>query len=116
MITVTAAVGLIISAIAPGNLIRASQTTQMSPLNAILKSIIIALKHSIKWTKLPQIGMLIFLIPVIYFICKEAKFSFRYPAVAFRLSRMKIYAMLMRLNSGHIRLIGCTYMKIRIIG
>ncbi len=80
--TIVAAGGLFISMIAPGNSVRASSSVSMNPIKAIIMSFINALKLIKEWVDLPQLGLLICLIPLALLIVKNTDFKFKYPIVA----------------------------------
>ncbi len=81
-ITIVAFIGLVISMIAPGNMVRAASTAKTGAVNAIIQSIIYALRCIKHWTSFQQVGMLLILIPIIYMIVKDTKVKFRYPILA----------------------------------
>lgn len=80
--TVVAIVGLFISMIAPGNRVRANTVTSMNPVKAILMSFVEALRLIKGWVELPQIALLICMIPLAIIIVKKTDFKFRYPVIA----------------------------------
>ncbi len=84
LVTVTAfaILGLILSGAAPGNSVRASISVSMSPLKAIIRSILYAGHAFVSWTGIAQIGMLFLLIPIIYVIVKDSHVQFKYPVIA----------------------------------
>ena len=75
----------IINVVAPGNRVRAANNISLSAWKAILASLKYAFECIIKWTHLPQIGMLLLLIPIFYIIIKRTDFNFHYPLVAIML-------------------------------
>ncbi len=83
IITIAALSGLIISMIAPGNVVRASSgVVSMSAPSAIFHSIMYALRSIKRWTNIPQIGLFILILPILYFMIKNADIRFRYPIIA----------------------------------
>ena len=81
-ISIVATVGLIISIIAPGNQVRSALSTGMSPVMAIKQSIIFAVKSIIDWFGILQLGVLLCLIVLAYFIVRGSLAKFRFPAIA----------------------------------
>lgn len=74
-------ISFIISMAAPGNSVRAAETTSMSAIKSIIMSIFYSLNFIGQWTKLPQVVLFIFLIPILSKIARKTKFSFRYPFI-----------------------------------
>lgn len=74
-------IGLGISAVAPGNAIRAASPDihPMSPPKAIFYSFYYAMEKMGEWTNLLLVTALIFVIPLFWKAAKKNKFSFRYP-------------------------------------
>ena len=81
-ISIVAVVGLLISMIAPGNQVRSAQVTGMAPLSAIKHGIIYACKLIFEWFGLVQVGVLICLIVLSYFIVRNSSIKFRLPGLA----------------------------------
>lgn len=59
--------GFIINAMAPGNAIRAAESNQMGPVQAIGQSFMDAYQYFIEWTNLPVILLLLFLLPFLWY-------------------------------------------------
>jgi hypothetical protein len=73
-------IGLYISAIAPGNAVRAAGIkTSLSPVSAIVHSAIEATCLIGAWTTLPILAIIAFLTPFIVHCVKKTKYSFNYP-------------------------------------
>ncbi len=82
-VAIVAVIGLVISMVAPGNAARAATIqSSMSATSAILQSIKYGLKCVKMWTGLQQIGLLLVVIPIIYFMIKDSNVRFRYPIIA----------------------------------
>lgn len=71
----------IISIIAPGNSVRQSACTKLTPLYAIMKSYKTGFDYFFDWLRFPVILMIIFLIPFIIHSIKHVNFKFKYPLV-----------------------------------
>ena len=58
--------GFIVNAVAPGNAIRAAESTSQAPLEAIVNSFIEAYRHFTEWLNLPTVLLLMFLLPFLW--------------------------------------------------
>ena len=76
LITIAALFGFAISILAPGNAVRAAENTAMPAGKAIISSIIYALKNIYHWFRLPQIGLILLLTPIVYYMVRNVKISF----------------------------------------
>ena len=74
--------GLVISMTAPGNRVRASQSTGMSPFRAVLQSIYWAVLCSAQWTGLAQIAFFLVTALIALHLTKKTRFSFRWPLLS----------------------------------
>lgn len=76
-------IGLGISAVAPGNAVRAASPDikPMTPLNAIFSSFYYAMKKIGEWINLLFITVLIATIPLMWKMAKQMAYSFRYPVL-----------------------------------
>ncbi len=80
VITVVCLIALIISILAPGNAIRQSNYAQrIGAIESILTAIKTSMVYFIRWTNLPTLLMFIILIPPIYKLIVNAKYTFKYP-------------------------------------
>ena len=78
--------GLLVSALAPGNGVRADALAQEGiPTNSIPRTILIAFYRSameiLAWTNLQTLAVLFLLAPLLWQIAKRSAFSFRYPLI-----------------------------------
>lgn len=75
-----AAAALAVSAVAPGNAVRQSEFSQnLSAVMAIVLSFKYAFHYAISWITFPYIGMIAFLVPVMWFASDPSRCSFRLP-------------------------------------
>ncbi len=79
-------ISFIISIIAPGNSVRATQTESMPAIKSIIMSLYYAFIYIGEWSKLPQICLFIFVAPILFHISKNTKFNFRFPIIAILIS------------------------------
>lgn len=77
---------LIISAMAPGNNIRAATCEGMNPIKSIIYSIFYSFVYFGNWTQLPQLVLFIFATPILYKVSKSVNYKFKYPIIAIILS------------------------------
>ena len=71
--------GLVISAIAPGNSVRADLYEGLSPVQAVAQSLVRAAKFFCQWTGLPQIAAFALIAMVVFRLTKRVGFDFKYP-------------------------------------
>ena len=72
-----------ISMIAPGNKVRASAVSGMSPIRSILFSLYYAFEFLAKWTGLAQISGFIIIAIISLVLTKKLRFQFKYPFIIF---------------------------------
>ena len=72
-------VSLLVSAVAPGNAVRARAVTGMNPIKAVLASIFYAFVKAGEWTRLPQIVFAAAVGLISFALVPELKFRFRWP-------------------------------------
>lgn len=77
--------GFIVSAIAPGNKIRAAESYGMSAIKAIIKSLLNGLFYIKVWSKISVILFAFILIPIFIYMIKKTKFTFKYPLLVLAL-------------------------------
>lgn len=70
-----------ISILSPGNDVRAMATTKMSAPEAIIHSLYNAVVYFGGWTRMVQIVVYVFILPVIYLASSKCKWTFRYPVL-----------------------------------
>lgn len=80
-ITVILVAAFLISALAPGNKVRAASSNGQNPIVAILKSFCYAFVYIGKWTRLPEIVFFVVSLPILFVASKNVNFKFRYPLV-----------------------------------
>ena len=72
----------LVSAFAPGNAVRqALYPDHMGAVQAVLSCFTKAASDVVKWTKLPLVAMLVFLVPVAGGVCLKTECRFGYPAL-----------------------------------
>ncbi len=86
-------IGLLISALAPGNAIRGASIIGYSPIKAILLSFVYAAKDIILWTKLTNILFIIFILFFLFPSYQKINCKFSYP-ILFSLITFGIYSAL----------------------
>lgn len=77
---------LMISAMAPGNNIRAAICEGMNPIKSIIYSIFHSFVYFGNWTQLPQLVLFLFATPILYKVSKSVNYKFKYPIIAIILS------------------------------
>lgn len=74
-------IGLIVSAVAPGNQVRQARYEQLTAVEAVIKSIRQGFRYVEGWTNLWLILVAVFITPFIWRLCEQNKFRFRYPVI-----------------------------------
>lgn len=82
VITLLLVAAFMISALAPGNKVRADASNGQSPVMAIIKSLYYAIAYLVNWTRLPQIIVFIVSSPIVFLASKKSNLKFRYPVIA----------------------------------
>ncbi len=86
IITIVLLTGFLISAVAPGNSVRANTTQSMPAVKAIISSVWYFVIFIIRSTNLSQIAVVCLLIPIALKITKNINFNFKYPFVVIALA------------------------------
>lgn len=68
-----------VSALAPGNRVRAQELTGMSPLKACVYAVVYGGYYILKWTGPMQLAYLVLLTPLVYSVARTRAFGFPYP-------------------------------------
>lgn len=72
-------VGFMISVLAPGNALRQATSWKISPVKAILKSILQNTRYCLYWNGIWSLLYFLFLTPIYICVIEKCKFTFKYP-------------------------------------
>lgn len=82
IILLTLVAAFSISALAPGNMIRAEHLNgEEHAVTAIIKSMIYGLYYIGEWTKLPQVIYILFITPIMYGLSQKCKWEYKCPLI-----------------------------------
>lgn len=78
------AASFLVSAVAPGNAVRAAALAgrSLSPAEAVGRSLVCAAGYLASWSGLPQVVLFLFLTPFLYRAAQKCRWSFHQPVVA----------------------------------
>lgn len=73
--------GFVVSAVAPGNALRAATANQLSPFKAVLMSIYQNSRYCLYWNGIWSLLLFVLVTPVFWSIAKSSTWKFRYPVI-----------------------------------
>lgn len=88
-------VGFLLNVAAPGNWVRAEETSGMGPVKAVMVSFYYCLYYCLsEWLSWPIVVLVIMLIPLFWHMAKQTKFCFPYPLIVVLFGYCMVSAMM----------------------